>query len=278
MRLIGIKLGVNEMLIIILVCRTEAGNGAGVFAIARADVTRARESAVIASAFPKAVEPFGTVGLGAGPFADDGPFVCSGKLRGETAGGRDMVRGAQGDLAWREDLILMSIEDHILVAGRSWGHEPVPVRIDVLKRVMNAGCVVATGSCDRLVAVLIEGLELIKVEGATKGLVEELDGRDDVSVASVALSEVLKRGQCLANRITLLPINRPIAPAVVEAILRARCSMKIEYYMKSGIPSPLNSLIQDWQLSLDVWVTIQGSNGPISNGNADMVEAVTGDF
>ena len=194
MRLVGIKLGVNEVLIIILVCRTQAGNGARVFAIARADVTRAREGAVIASAFPKAVEPFGTVGLGAGPFADDGPFVRSGKLGAETAGGRDMVRGAHADLAWRKDLILVSIEYHILVAGRSLGHEPVPVRINILKSVMEAGGVVATGSCDRIVAVLIKGLELIKVEGATEGLVEEFDGRDHVSVASIALSEVLKRG------------------------------------------------------------------------------------
>ena len=193
MGLVGIKLGVSEMLVIVLVCRTEAVNGADVFAIARADVTRAREGAVIASAFPKAVEPFGTVGLGAGPFANDGPFVRSGELGGETAGGRDMVRGAHADLAWREDLVLMSIEYYILVAGRSWRREPVPVRINVLKGVVEAGCVVATGSRDRIVAVLIKGLELIKVEGATKGLVEELDGCDDVSVASVALSEILKR-------------------------------------------------------------------------------------
>ena len=54
--------------------------------------------------------------------------------------------------------------------------------------------------------------------------------------------------------------------------------MKIQYYMKSSISSPLNSLIQDWQLSLDVWVTIQGSNGPVSNGDANMVEAITGDL
>lgn len=167
-----------------------------------------------------------------------------------------MVRGAHADLARRENLVLMSIEHYILVARRSWGHEPVPVSLKVLESVMEAGCVVSAGSGDRIVAVLIKGLELIEVEGATKRLVEELDCRDNVSVASVALSEVLKRGQCLANCITLLPINRPVAPTVVEAILRPRCSMKIEDYVKSSISSPLNSLIQDWQLSLDVWVAI----------------------
>ena len=84
---------------------------------------------------------------------------------------------------------------------------------------MDAGCVIAAGSCHGLVAGLVEGLELVEIEGATERFVEELYGRDDVSVAGVAFSEVLKRGACLANAITLLPINRSVAAAIVEAIL-----------------------------------------------------------
>ena len=84
---------------------------------------------------------------------------------------------------------------------------------------MDAGCVVAAGSRHGFVARLIESLEVVKVEGATKRLVEELDCRDHVGVPRVALSEVLKRGDRLADRVALLPVNRPIATTVVEAIL-----------------------------------------------------------
>ena len=84
---------------------------------------------------------------------------------------------------------------------------------------MNASCVVAAGSCHSFVAGLVEGLELVKVEGATERLIEELDCRDDVCVAGVVLSEHLKCGDGLADGITLLPINGPVAAAVIEAVL-----------------------------------------------------------
>ena len=117
MLLIGIKLGVNEMLEIVLVVRAQICNRAYRFAGTRADVTGARvgKSAVIAGSLSEAVEPLGAVGLCTGPFADDGPFVGSGESRAETAGSRDVVRRAHGDLTWSEDLVLMSIENHILV-------------------------------------------------------------------------------------------------------------------------------------------------------------------
>ena len=118
MLFVGIKLGVNEMLEIVLVVRTQICNRACRFASTRADVAgpRVGESAVIACSFAETIEPLSAVGLCTGPFADNGPLVSSGKLRAESAGSRNMVRGAHGDLRWREDLVLMSIENHILVA------------------------------------------------------------------------------------------------------------------------------------------------------------------
>ncbi len=118
MLFVGIKLGVNKMLEIVLVVRTQICNRACRFASTRADVAGSRvgESAVIACSFAETIEPLSAVGLCTGPFADDGPLVSSGELRAESAGSRNMVRGAHGDLRWREDLVLMSIENHILVA------------------------------------------------------------------------------------------------------------------------------------------------------------------
>ena len=221
MLLIGVELRVDEMLQVVLVIGAQIRNRADGLAIAAADVARADvcQGAVIACAFSEAVEPFGAVGLGAGPFADDGPLVGAGELRAQGAGGGDVVGGTHADLTWGEDLVLMGIEEDVLVARGGLGHEAVPIGREVLECVMDAGCKVFAGSCHGLIAGLVEGLEVVEVEVGTKRFVEKLDCRDDVSVAGVALCEILKRGKCLADRITLLPINRSVAAAVVEAIL-----------------------------------------------------------
>ena len=66
---------------------------------------------------------------------------------------------------------------------------------------MDAGCVVTASACHCLVAGLIKALDLVEVQGATKRFVEELDCRNDVGVARVALSKILERGDGLANGI-----------------------------------------------------------------------------
>ncbi len=221
MLLIGVELRVDEMLQVVLVIVAQVRDRADGFAIAAADVARANvgKGAVIACAFSEAVEPFGAVGLGTGPFADDGPFVRAGELRAQGAGGGDVVGGTHADLTRGEDLVLMGIEEDVLVARGGLGHEAVPIGREILEGVMDAGCKVAAGSCHGLIAGLVEGLEVVKVEVGTKRFIEKLDCRDDVSVAGVALCEIIKCGECLADRITLLPINRSVAAAVVEAIL-----------------------------------------------------------
>ena len=80
MLLISIKLSIDKMLQIVHVVRTQARDRAGYFAVAGADVGRAGEGAVVASSFSEAVEPFGAVGLGASPLADNGPLVRSGEF------------------------------------------------------------------------------------------------------------------------------------------------------------------------------------------------------
>ena len=221
MLLVGVQLRVDEVLQVVLVIRAQIRNGAGGFAVAGADIAGAcvRQRAVVAGAFAEAVEPLRAVRLGAGPFADDGPFVGAGELRPQGAGGGDVVGRAHGDLGRGEDLVLMGVEKHVLVAGRGLGHEAVPIGLEVLESVVDAGGVIATGSRDGLVAGLVEGLDLVEVEGAAERFVEKFDCRDDVGVARVALSEFLKCGDSLADRVALLPIDRSVAAAVVEAVL-----------------------------------------------------------
>lgn len=116
MLLVGIKLGVNEVLQIVLVGRAEPVNRARGFAVAGTDVVRAREGAVVACAFAEPVQPLRAVGLRTGPFAHNDPLVRSRELGTETAGGGNVVRGTHGDLTGGEDLVLMGIEEDILVA------------------------------------------------------------------------------------------------------------------------------------------------------------------
>ena len=109
MRLVGIKLSINEVLEVTLVVGTQLRNRTTCFDGTRADKSRASESAIIAGSCAETVEPLGAIGLRTGPFADDGPLVSLGESRAETAGSSDMVRGAHGNLTLSEDLILMGI-------------------------------------------------------------------------------------------------------------------------------------------------------------------------
>lgn len=218
MRLISIQLRVDKMLQVVHVVRAQARDRAGFLAVAGADVRRAVEGAVVARAFSEAVEPLGAVGLGAGPFADNGPLVRAGELGAEGAGGGDVLGGGLGDFVLGEDLVLMGVEDYVLVTGCGC-HETVPVGREVLEGILDGGREVVAGSCHRGVAIQVEGFDLVHVEGVTEWFIEELDCRNDVSVAGITLSEVLNCGDCLVDGIALLPVDRSIAAAIVEAIL-----------------------------------------------------------
>lgn len=80
MLLVRVKLGVDEVLQIVLVGRTETINRTRGFAVAGTDVARAGKGAVVACAFAEAIEPLSAVGLRTSPFADDDPLVGSCKL------------------------------------------------------------------------------------------------------------------------------------------------------------------------------------------------------
>ena len=154
MLLVGVQLGVNEVFEVVLIVGAQACDGARRFAVAGADVAGpgVGERAVIACTLPEPVEPLSAVGLCAGPLAYDGPLVGSRELGTESTGRGDVLRGAHGNLRWGEDLVLMSVEKHILVARRGLGHDAVPIGLETLESVMDAGGEVAAGSCHGLVA------------------------------------------------------------------------------------------------------------------------------
>lgn len=109
MLLISVKLGIDESGKIVFVVLTQSRHRTCVFPIAASYGAAAGESTIVAGTFAKAVEPFRTVGLGSGPFADDGPFVSTCELGSQRAGGLDVVVGRHGDLRGGEDLVLMRV-------------------------------------------------------------------------------------------------------------------------------------------------------------------------
>ena len=182
-----------------------------------------------------------------------------------------MVGGGHGDLAGAEDLVLVGVENDVLVS-RGSVEFAVPVGLDVLKGVVYCCCEVGACGLDGLVARLVVGEDFVQIEIGAERLVEEFDCGYDVCVVGVALREILDCSDCLLDRIALLPIDRTVATAVVEPVLRARCAVKIEHNLETCASGPADGLIEDIQLALNIRVTLQRCHSPISDRDSNMVQ------
>ena len=159
MLLISIKLRFDEVTQVELVVRAQASNGAGILAVAAAHDRTACQSAIIASAFAKSVEPLRAVRLCACPFANDGPFVGAGEFRTERAGGRDVFVRGHGDFVRAEDLVLVRVE-HVIFRTCC---EAVPDGYEVLESVMETDNSVGIAVADGDVALVVEVLDAVEI-------------------------------------------------------------------------------------------------------------------
>ena len=182
-----------------------------------------------------------------------------------------MVGGGHGDLAGAEDLVLVGVEDDVLVS-RGSVELAIPVGLDVFKGVVDCGCEAGACALDGLVARLVVAEDIVEVEIGAERLVEELDCGYDVCVAGVALREVLNCSDGLLDCVALLPIDGTVATAVVETVLRAGCAMKIKHNLETRATGPLDGLIKDIQLALDIGVTLQWCHSPVSDRDTNMVQ------
>lgn len=73
--LVRIELGLDEVPKVVLIIAGKCRDSTRVLSVTTANGRAARKGAIITSTFAKAIEPFRAIGLGACPFADDGPFV-----------------------------------------------------------------------------------------------------------------------------------------------------------------------------------------------------------
>ena len=54
--------------------------------------------------------------------------------------------------------------------------------------------------------------------------------------------------------------------------------MEINEDLEISLSSPVDCLVQDIQLPLDVWVTVQWGEGPVPKWNANVIEAIVADL
>jgi hypothetical protein len=64
-----------------------------------------------------------------------------------------------------------------------------------------------------------------------------------------------------------------------ERIIRSKelTSMEVNDNLQARSPGPSNGVIQIFELALDKWLVIRGTDSPIANGNPDMIQTRCGD-
>ena len=239
MLLIGIELRFDKVADVGLVVRAQAGNGAGVFAVAAAHDRTACQSPIVASTFAESVEPLGAVRLRACPFADDGPFVGAGEFRTKRAGGGDVFVGGHGDLVGAEDLVLVRVEHVVFRAGG----EAIPDGYKVFESVMETDDGIGIAVADGDVALVVEVLDAVEIEDGSERLVQELNDCDHVAVTRVVLCDVLDCGDGLSNRIPLLPVHGAIFAGVVEAVLATWCTVEVDHDLEPSTTRPADGIV-----------------------------------
>ena len=268
MLLISIKLCLDEVTEVVLVVRAQVGNSAGIFAITAAHDRTACQSAIIASTFAKAVEPLRAVRLCACPFANHSPFVGACEFGTKCAGSRDVFGRAHSDLVRAEDLVLVRVEHIILIAC----FEAIPDGYKVLKSIMETDNSIGFTATDGVIALAVKGLDAVKIQNRSKRLVQELNNCDHIVVIRVVHCDVLDRRDGLSYRIPLLPVHGAIFARVVEAVLAPWRTVEVDHDFESSATRPADGLVENGDLALDVRVAIERGNGPVADGNADMVE------
>lgn len=174
----GIELSFDVAADIALVVSRQTFDRALILPGAVAYAARAWECAVVTCSLAKTVEPFGAIGKCPTPFANYKPLIDISKTATETAGCRDMVVEAHGDLSGAENLVVVRVE-YDVVHARARAHEAIP-RTDVLEGIADDDGRVAVAVANGAPAIVVVLLQLVDVDLGTKGLVDQLDGRDHV--------------------------------------------------------------------------------------------------
>ena len=146
------------------------------------------------------------------------------------------------------------IDDHTLCVGSNQRSiEGAGILEGILKndrRITNHAHV-AVG----IFVVLYHGIKA-PVNVVCQWLVQQLDSNNDVLVLlpSVLIGDPLDDGASIRDGVALIPANCAVVSAVVEPILGARCSMKIDPNFQACLPSPANCIVDVLCGPLDIWI------------------------
>ena len=114
----------------------------------------------------------------------------------------------------------MGVKHNVVDTGGTV-HETIPVSLDTFKGVVYRYNSEAVTVADLSPSIVVELLQLIKVDIWAEWLVEKLNGGDNVGVSRISFCKVGNSGECLRDCIALLPVDCTVSTAVVESILRA---------------------------------------------------------
>lgn len=290
--LIRIELGLDEAADVVTVSLGHAGDSADRLASATADGRATGVSTVVASTDALTVQVLGAVCHGAGPLADDGPLVGGEDVVVHEAAGCGGVLGCRhGEQTVVEDFVVVGIHHDVVDAGRG-AHEAVPGLRGHEPVVQDDGGVLTclAGDTPGVVVVLLQGV-FVHTTGNV-GLVQGLDGGDDICVAGVPFRKRRDGALGLGDGVALLPVNGTTLSTVVESVLGTGSCMllismssrtddilctlttvQVNDNLQAGSASPVHCIVKVRQLSTDVRVFRQVLQSPVADGNSDMVHA-----
>lgn len=197
--LISIKLRLNEVSEVELVIIAQVRDSTSILPVTATNDVAVWESAVITSAFAKAVKPLRAVCLCTSPFANLGPLVGAGEPGTDSTSGSDMLCGTPTDFSRAEDLVLVGAKQVVIGSCR----EAIPVSVKILEGIHKTDNRVSAVGTDCVVTFVVKVLDCIKVQHRSEWLIQELNDGDCVAVVSVALRDALDCIDCLSDCVAL---------------------------------------------------------------------------
>lgn len=172
----------------------------------------------------------------------------------------DMRTRRHGKLALVKDLVVVSVQHPVRQALAK-----VVPRVDTPESVVDGD-----GNPTVLQvapAVRVELVEHVRVDLWAHGLVQDLDASDS-RVAGMVVTDLAHGGQGLIDRLSVrtTPGDGTALATVVETVLRARGTVKINEDLQTGGLSPVQSCREVLVGPLHVRVAVERGDGPVSDG------------
>lgn len=231
---------------------------------AAAMVTGAFKLRLPSRARVEAIQPLCTVRHGARELPYRGPECGGCKGLPYTAARPNVRAQVLPELAVREDLVLVGVEERI-IRTRACGHEIIPVG-DGLEGIVNADPRVASPA-NRVVPIPVVALDPAHIQLRPQWLVDKLNRRHRGRIRRrrVPRCNDLHGLQRVTHIRPLLPLQLAPPATVVEAVLAAGGSMQVHPDLDAVLLCPADGSRQVVARARDKRIRRQRDEGPVSN-------------